>query len=122
MVRIEKYKLSAKLPNRSEVEVSALRAYKIGEHPLSVEAGMLTRVVRGLCDDDYPYYMEETLMYVKALIALVFAEWLGGVPESSVHLVLLLKILLLGALINTTACIAHQRSARRREGVEDART
>ena len=75
---------------------------------------LVKRLLETWCEDDYDYttwdYVSETLLYVKVVIILSIAVWLGFVPESRVPLALLAIAVSLISLVATTVCAIRRRA------------
>ena len=74
----------------------------------------MKRLLETWCEDDYDYTtwdrVSETLLYVKVVIILSIAVWLGFVPESYVPLALLAIAVSLISLVATTVCAMCRRA------------
>jgi hypothetical protein len=75
---------------------------------------LVKRLLEAWCEDDYDYttwdYVSETLLYVKVVIILSIAVWLGFVPESYVPLALLAIAVSLISLASTIVCAIRRRA------------
>jgi len=72
------------------------------------------RLLETWCEDNYDYTTwdraSEALLYVKMVIILSIAVWLGFVPESYVPLALLAIAVSLISLASTTVCAIRRRA------------